>query len=384
MAPHRTTTSIHVAVLDTDVPVPKVYASRGLYSSQFRVLLQAAAARLNARGQLLNNSNVEIHTTAFDVVGGSLPPLELLRKKPRGCTGAEEGYGPLGPIDAILITGSSASAYELDKYPWIRPLQAFIQTVYAEYPEVKIFGSCFGHQIVAQALLSHHYPRLFQESAGHVEDEKKKKGYVSVAACPSGYEIGIEPIALEPAFTSVFPPLKRLSHSDGKLRIQLIHGDRVMPVSSLDTPSWDPAQSTATSSTNFLPTPWINIGSTTKSPIQGLYHPARVLTYQGHFEFDTFVNRETCLEFGRRWGWSETDVAAGLDRIGPLPAPGEEDNDDAKVAAEVVVMFLAGEDRDVSTPARTAVSEGSEGESTVADSHSGLITPPLMETDVVR
>lgn len=34
---------MHIAVLDTDVPVPAVYSTRGLYSIQFRTLLQAAA-----------------------------------------------------------------------------------------------------------------------------------------------------------------------------------------------------------------------------------------------------------------------------------------------------------------------------------------------------
>lgn len=387
MAPHRTTTSIHIAVLDTDVPVPKVYAARGLYSSQFRVLLQAAAARLNARGQLHNSANVKIRTTAYDVVGGCLPPFELLRKEPREDGENGEGYGPLGPIDALLITGSSASAYELDKYPWIAPLQGFIQRVYEEFPEVKIFGSCFGHQIVAQALLSHHNPQFAKDGdrssgPGQVEEDKKEeekkgKGYVSVAACPQGYEIGIEPITLDPAFTNVFPELReRLSHSDGKLRIQLIHGDRVMPLSSSsqDTSS---TQNTITS----LPSPWLNIGSTVKSPIQGLYHPSRILTYQGHFEFDTFVNRETCLEFARRGGWSDADVATYLDQIGSLPAPGQEDDDDANVAAEIVVMFLAGEDRDRDVPT-APLSKGVED--AVADARSGMVTPPSMETDVAR
>ncbi|KAL2011967.1 hypothetical protein VTN00DRAFT_4685 [Thermoascus crustaceus] len=390
MAPHRTTTSIHIAILDTDVPVPKVYAARGLYSSQFRVLLQAAAARLNARDQLRNSANIEIRTTAYDAAGGCLPPLELLRKNPRRGGQNEEGFGPLGPIDALLITGSSASAYELDKYPWIAPLQAFIQRVYEEFPEVKIFGSCFGHQIVAQALLSHHNPQFAKDDnngasgTSHVEsqkEEKKKKGYVSVAACPSGYEIGIEPITLEPAFTDVFPELReRLSHPDGKLRIQLIHGDRVMPLSSPDTSSIRSSTNGTTTTSTSLPSPWLNVGSTTKSPIQGLYHPSRILTYQGHFEFDTFVNRETCIEFARRGGWSDADVAAYLDRIGSMPAPGKEDDDDAKVAAEIVVMFLAGEDQDRDVPTTPPLSKGAED--AVADSGSGLVTPPSMETDV--
>ncbi|KAL1997965.1 hypothetical protein VTN02DRAFT_296 [Thermoascus thermophilus] len=334
MTPHRPTTSIHIAVLDTDVPVPNVYAARGLYSSQFRVLLQAAAARLNARR---SGAKLDIRTTAYDVVGGCLPPLERLRRGPR----AEDGDGDGDrdrPIDALLITGSSAAAYALDRYPWIAPLQGFIQTVYDGYPAVRIFGSCFGHQIVAQALLSRQNPRFAGSSSSSSSSSCSISGgggYVSVAACPQGYEIGIEPITLDPAFTVSFPELRtRLARPDGKLRLQLIHGDRVMPLSlsSQDDPS---------SASPGLPLPWLNVGSTAKSPIQGLYRPSRVLTLQGHFEFDAFVARETCREFARRGGWSDADVAAALERIGSSRGSGD---DDAKVVAEMVVLFVAGED----------------------------------------
>ncbi|KAL1970123.1 hypothetical protein VTN77DRAFT_6528 [Rasamsonia byssochlamydoides] len=378
MTPRR----IHIAVLDTDVPVPTVYAARGLYSSQFRVLLQAAAARLNASGFFPANRPVEVRTTAYDVVGGALPHLSLLRTQPRSEANEENGdedrkFGPSGPIDAVLITGSSASAYRLDRYPWIAPLQSFIQTVYAEYPEVRIFGSCFGHQIVAQALLSRHHPRLKHEvsSSSSSSSNSDSYAYVSVAACPVGYEVGIHPITLNPAFVRCFPALEsclpRQGHGQLQWKLQLIHGDRV----TLLSPE---LQSDALA----LPSPWLNLGSTPKSPIQGLYHPGRVLTYQGHFEFDAWVNRETCIEFARREGWSESDIASYLRQIGPAAAaaPGEEgttDDDDSKIAAEVVVMFLAGVEGDVDVDddkQRISIREN-------AVSRNGLITPPLGDAD---
>ncbi|KAL1982191.1 hypothetical protein VTN96DRAFT_1671 [Rasamsonia emersonii] len=368
MPPRR----IHIAVLDTDVPVPTVYAARGLYSSQFRVLLQAAAARLNASG-LFADGPVEVHTTAYDVVGGALPPLSLLRTQPRQHTKDDEvqrKFGPLGPVDALLITGSSASAYRLDLYPWIAPLQSFIQTVYEEYPHVRIFGSCFGHQIVAQALLTHHNPRLNSEdsSSSSNKAECHDNGYVSVAACPDGYEVGIHPIALNPAFVRAFPGIEaRLPGQQGQqmMRIQLIHGDRVTA-----------SESESGSGSALLPSPWLNIGSTNKSPIQGLYHPSRVLTYQGHFEFDTSVNRETCLEFARRQGWSDADRESYLAQIGRASAaaaaiPGDGDDDDAKIAAEIVLMFLAGVEESLCGGGQTAT----------AVSRNGLVTPPLAEPE---
>lgn len=359
---------IHIAVLDTDVPVPTIYAARGLYSSQFRVLLQAAAARLNASG-LLADRPIGVHTTAYDVVGGALPPLSLLRTQPRHANDDEDRrqFGPLGPVDALLITGSSASAYRLDLYPWIASLQSFIQTVYEEYPHVRIFGSCFGHQIVAQALLTHHNPRLSSSSSSKAECHRNN-GYVSVAACPEGYEVGIHPITLNPAFVRAFPGIEaRLGHH--QMRIQLIHGDRVTPLKP-------PASEPDTVSESVLPSPWLNIGSTTKSPIQGLYHPSRVLTYQGHFEFDAWVNRETCIEFARRQGWSDADRESYLAQIGRAPAaapevPGDGDDDDAKIAAEVVVMFLAGVERNISGGGQTALSRN------------GLVTPPLAEQEKI-
>jgi GMP synthase-like glutamine amidotransferase len=344
MAPRR----IHVAVLDTDVPCLSVYNKRGLYSSQFRILLQAAANRINQHADTtLQNGPLAVHVTAFDAVGSSLPPLEFLRASPR--TSTEPANGPLGVIDAILITGSAASAY--DPFPWIAELQSFIQTVYANYPLVKIFGSCFGHQIIAQALLS------------TPTNDTPITNTFNVQPAQTGFEMGIHPITLDPSFTAQFPPLARTS-SKGPFRIQLIHGDQVLP-----TPQAVAAATSAGATSVPLPAPWMNIGSSAACPIQGLYVPGRILTYQGHFEFDTFVNSELSAEFGRRAGWSAARVAEYADQINVSRVPGQEDDDDdSKAAAEAVVLFFAGEDQG-------AKFEGVQ----VAD---GLMTPPLEEVSV--
>ncbi|KAL2815763.1 class I glutamine amidotransferase-like protein [Aspergillus cavernicola] len=294
---------LHITILDVDVPVPTVYAARGLYSSQFRHLLQSAASRLN-----LPTSS--IHTTAFDVVGGSLPPLQSLRSYPRTHTNSEingeADFNPLAlPIDGILITGAAGAAYESAKHPWIITLQRFIQTVFNEYPHVKIFGSCFGHQILGQALLSSHSDSPVPPS-------------VTVEACPLGSEIGLTSITLSPEFTAQFPALSASLPIPNQMRLQMIHGDWVSLLPGVQEP----------------PTPWMNVGSTELCPVQGLYYPGRVLTYQGHFEFDVFVNSETCVEFGRRKGWDVKDVESYLGLIGK----GVED--DAMVAAEIVLDFF--------------------------------------------
>lgn len=338
MAPHR----IHVAVLDTDVPCLSVYAKRGLYSSQFRVLLQAAATRINEQASIPLEGPLSVHITAFDAVGGSLPPLDSLRSHPR--TSTESQNGPFGVIDAILITGSAASAY--DPFPWIAEVQAFIETVYAKYPLVKIFGSCFGHQIIAQALLS-------TSASGETINT------FNVQPATTGFEMGIHPITLDPAFTTYFPPLARVS-SKGPFRIQLIHGDQVLP-----TPQAVAAATSAGETSVSLPTPWVNIGTSAACPIQGLYNPGRILTYQGHFEFDTFGNSELSREFGRRRGWSKAVVDDYDGQINVSRVVGKEDDDDSKAAAEAVVLFFAGVDQRLKF-------EGVQ----VAD---GLMTPPLEE-----
>lgn len=310
-----------MAALDADIPCLSVYKERGLYSSQFRTLLQNAAQRLNKAPEQ-QHQPLSVHVTAFDAVGGSLPPLDILRS-PK----SDSHAGPLGPIDGILITGSGFSAYE--NLPWIYELQSFIRTVYTHYPDVKIFGSCFGHQIIAQALLSG--KDATSQSTFHVEHS------------PTGYEMGIQPISLNPSFTAVFPPLARAN----PFRIQLIHGDRVVPT---------PAALAAGEGEVSLPAPWSNIGSSAQCAIQGLYNPGRVLTYQGHFEFDTFVNSELMVEFGRRANWPAGEVASYLEQINRSFVPGKEDDDDAKAAAEAVLLFFAGSDCTVSN---------------------GLMTPPL-------
>lgn len=61
-----------------------------------------------------------------------------------------DGDFPDGPhaADAWLITGSKHGAYE--DHPWIPPLEDLIRAI--RDAEIPLVGSCFGHQIIAQAL----------------------------------------------------------------------------------------------------------------------------------------------------------------------------------------------------------------------------------------
>ncbi|GFF80170.1 putative glutamine amidotransferase-like protein C13C5.04 [Aspergillus lentulus] len=304
---------IHIAILDLDVPVPTVYATRGLYSSQFTHLLVSAAARLSQSQSLSPGKEITISTSSYDVVGGIFPSPHLLRER--------------GGIDGILLTGSSTSVYHADKHPWISSLQAFLTEVYVNHPHIKLFGSCFGHQMLARTLVPG----------------------CAVEACPGGYEIGVHAIALEENFVkrfgfSLLPSLPEAQGTGKKeMKLQFIHGDWVVCEAG-------------------LPDDWVNVGSTPRCPIQGLYRRGRVLTFQGHFEFDVFVNRETCLEFGTRWGW-DAEVVEGYVRA----IEAGNGKDDAEVAAAMVIWFFAGED----------MKAACFGQNEVKMMEGGLLTPPL-------
>ncbi len=61
------------------------------------------------------------------------------------------GEAPLPSLEGIsgfVLTGSSHSVTE--RAPWMRRYEAFLRRVMAE--EVPVFGICFGHQILAQAM----------------------------------------------------------------------------------------------------------------------------------------------------------------------------------------------------------------------------------------
>jgi GMP synthase-like glutamine amidotransferase len=291
-----------IAMLNTDVPVPNVRAKLGTYGAIFHRLLVNAASRVSLA--------VEIESTDFDVVQGEYPKN-------------------LSDVDVILITGSAASAY--DNVEWVQKLDAYILDVYQNHPRVKMFGSCFGHQLICQTLF-------------------KDLG-VSVEKDPNGWELGVQEIRFTERFNAAlsggFISDKRPATPDAEtsstmedpeslktLRLQFVHADhvRIPP-------------------TETLPSPWMLVGSSKHCAVQGVYEPGRVLTLQGHFEFDNFVNSETVKVFGALWEPERLNKA--LDDM--------DADDDAERAAEIVVRFL------------TADAKVQWNKNHV----SGLITPPV-------
>jgi GMP synthase-like glutamine amidotransferase len=272
--------NLNICMLNADAPVPVVAAERApTYGRIFHNLLSSAAANNKSSRNSLNQA-IHVTSTDFDVTKNQYPTS-------------------IADFDAIIISGSANSAY--DELPWIRKLTIWTKDLYEKEPGVKIFGSCFGHQLVCQALLQDHG--------------------VKVEKDPKGWELGVKEITLDQQFYHEFFGNEKYERSSDvkKMRLQFVHHDHVV-VPDL----------------RALPGSWMTLGSTQHCAIQGMYEPDRVLTFQGHFEFDRFINSETIRYFFPNW--QPKVLEETLDAI---------DADDDSVAAARIVLdfFLDGSAR---------------------------------------
>lgn len=261
-------------MLNADAPVPAVAAERApTYGRIFQQLLSSAATKTKLSGASLD-STIHITSTDFDVTKNEYP-------------------ASIADFDAVIISGSANSAY--DELPWIRKLARWTKEIYEREPSVKIFGSCFGHQLVCQALLGDHG--------------------VKVEKHPEGWELGVKEITLHRQFYNEFFGYER-GRGDGygeKMKLQFVHHDHVV-VPHVEA----------------LPGSWTTMGSTQHCTNQGMYESGRVLTFQGHFEFDRFINSETIKYFFPNW--QPKVLGETLDAI--------DADDDSVAAAGVVLKFF--------------------------------------------
>jgi GMP synthase-like glutamine amidotransferase len=280
-------------MLNADTPVPAVHDKLApTYGRIFHNLLSSAADTINKT----TSTPIKITSTDFDVVKNEYP-------------------SSLEEFDAIIISGSANSAY--DDLPWIRKLARWVKDTYEQEPRVKIYGSCFGHQLVCYALL---------------------KDYgVKVEKDPQGWELGVKEITLHEKFRRTIGTGGQ-NHAAETMRLQFVHHDHVV-IPDLDA----------------LPPSWMTVGSTEHCAVQGVYEPGRVLTLQGHFEFDRFINSETIKFFFP--AWQPKVLEETLEAI---------DKADDYVAAAQMVLRLFEE-------------KGVEKRGGMHDVVGGLLTPPLHE-----
>ncbi|KAI5843022.1 GMP synthase [Morchella snyderi] len=146
-------------------------------------------------------------------------------------------YPSLDDIDAVLISGSASSAS--DNTPWTIKLVEFTRMILIDQTRVRIIGICFGHQIVARAL-------------GAKVDRNAQ-----------GWEASVVPMQLSPLGKGLF---------SGRdiLNLYQMHRDIVTE----------------------LPEGVQLLGSTPVCEIHGMYAPKRLITVQGHPEFNRDIVSE--------------------------------------------------------------------------------------------
>ncbi|KAF7560399.1 hypothetical protein G7046_g3760 [Stylonectria norvegica] len=257
---------LSVAVFNCGYTSPSIQQHRGQYDDIFRSLLQPAFDRVCATKPGLN-SELKLSIRGYDTVNG-VYPVSL------------EG------LDAIVVSGSPNGAYQ--DLEWIRKLDRYIACVYSQHPSIKLYGSCFGHQIICQALFS----------GATVEKD------------PCGWELGVRDIELSEEFVTSFAKLL----PSKSLRLQFLHGDHVVLP------------------TDCLPKDIYLIGSTSHCQVQGIHQPGRILTLQGHPEFDQFIETECLHLVGKRVGWESefTESAIAAAQLA----------DDSSIAADVIIEFF--------------------------------------------
>lgn len=298
---------LRVAMLNADTSVPNVYADMGTFGDILHRKVVAAAERMYEQ--------LEIVHSVYNVVLGEYP-------------------ASIDDLDAVFITASAASSYGSEG--WIERLEQYVVTLYTTHPQIKLFGSCFGHHIICQALLKDHG--------------------VMVAKRPGGWEIGVSEVKFTDEFREAFAPVGSPAVKQSSLRwvgrlpspesesgedcdrdsclregldcvvpksahLEFVHADEVLLA---------PAEVS-------LPKPWVLLGTTEHCRVPGIYQPGRVFTLQGHFEFDTFKSQETMRIFGADEALASNTEPVNASDPGRASGPAF---DDGEAVVDMLVRFL--------------------------------------------
>ena len=166
---------------------------------------------------------------------------------------------------------------------------------YSHYPWVKLFGACFGHQIISKALLA--------DQGVYVERN------------PHGWENGVYTVDVCAEFTDLFPEQLPLALGRPcRLSVQFVHGDHVVIPEAADISGW------------------VQFGATKLCSAQGLCKPYRVLTYQGHAEYDIKINTANMESLAEKSGWSDQYMAETMSLV--------RHDDDSAIFADVALAFF--------------------------------------------
>ncbi|KAK6200735.1 hypothetical protein LQW54_009539 [Pestalotiopsis sp. IQ-011] len=253
MSNRETLRVIRIAVLECLEFADNISREKGDFTKVFEDWLNKSAQASTSW------KNVQVRCTGYDVVGKELyPGLDMLEAQ----------------FNALIVTGSMEAAYDES-------------SVYERHPKVRIYGGCFGHQIIAQALL----------------------GKYGVQVTKKNWEVGVHQVALSREFRLKVPLLRDCA----SMSCQFLHSDHV--VGFTDNPN--------------LPSDWMNIGKSNLCETQGLYKPGRVLTFQGHPEFDQFITQTTVTNLKKTF---KADYKKHFDQAGQ--------SDDALLYGEVLVNFF--------------------------------------------
>ncbi|CUA72569.1 Putative glutamine amidotransferase-like protein C13C5,04 [Schizosaccharomyces pombe 972h-] [Rhizoctonia solani] len=213
------------------MPVPAVQATHGTYLDIFRAYLQKSLELvLESKGQATDN--VQFTLDRYEVFKHVYPDDTKL-----------------ATYDGIALTGAAVPAY--GPSPWIPPLLEFVARVIKDYPKIKIFGICFGHQIVARAL-----------GGRCVVNEK-------------GWEVGVHDVRLSSIGKELF--------NVNELRIQELHRAHV-PITHLP-PGFEIAGSTPTCANQGMILRYPDAGDKDKVGFENVH----VLTLQGHPELNESI-----------------------------------------------------------------------------------------------
>lgn len=132
---------------------------------------------------------------------------------------------------------------------------------------------------------------------------------------PHGWENGVHTINICSEFTNLFPEELPLALGQPcRLSMQFVHGDHVVIPETADLSGW------------------VRLGITELCSTQGLCMPYRVLTYQGHSEYDIEINTANMESLAEKLAWDEEYMAETMSLV--------RHDDDSAIFADVVLAFF--------------------------------------------